>query len=304
MQRREAARRRRRRRRLVSLLALLLFSGAALALQRVGLPGSTARHPLAAARPHAPRAATTPKPRRLGTGHLRSLTSGEDRALARFVRLGLPLSCGGTRARYVALTFDDGPGPYTTLALRILRGAHARATFFLVGRNLALLPRAPRAERRLAALGDHTWTHPFLPALPTAQSEVELARTQAAIAHASGAAVRLFRPPYRARNHTIDEQARALGMLEVLWSIDTRDSEGAPWNAIAATVDRQLHPGAIVLMHENHGQTIRALKFRILPMLRRRGYRTVTIPQLLALDPPDPRQLRGQCSDGGHVKRR
>ena len=52
-----------------------------------------------------------------------------------------------------------------------------------------------------------------------------------------------------------------------------------------------ISPGAIVLMHENRGQTIRALKFNILPALRRRRIRLVTVPQLLALDPPAPREL-------------
>jgi peptidoglycan/xylan/chitin deacetylase (PgdA/CDA1 family) len=216
-------------------------------------------------------------------------------SLARYVRRGLPLYCGGSRGRYVALTFDDGPGPYTALALRILRAAHDAATFFLVGRNLARWPWAPRAELKIGALGDHTWTHAWLPELAPAQSLEQLARTQEAVARYSGAPVQLFRPPYGARDRTIDAQARSLGMLDVLWSVDTRDSEGASWSAIAETVTRDLRPGAIILMHENRGQTIRALKFRVLPLLRSRGYTTVTVPQLLRLDPPTAAELHGRC---------
>jgi peptidoglycan/xylan/chitin deacetylase (PgdA/CDA1 family) len=219
-------------------------------------------------------------------------------ALERFVRLGLPLYCGGPRGRYVALTFDDGPGPYSRVAVRILARAGARATFFLVGRNLAYWPRVPREEARVAALGDHTWSHPRLLGLPDAQVQMQLRRARTAIARASGVRVRLFRPPYGRHGRRIDALVRRDGMLEVLWSVDTRDSEGAPWSAIAATVRRGLYPGAIILMHENRGQTIRALKFAILPMLRRRGYRAVTIPQLLALDPPDTADLRDVCGRG------
>src|SRR5919201_4010673 len=58
-----------------------------------------------------------------------------DAVLARLARAGTLVYCGGRRRREVALTFDDGPGPYTALALRILRSDDARATFCDVGRN-------------------------------------------------------------------------------------------------------------------------------------------------------------------------
>ena len=200
--------------------------------------------------------------------------------------------CGGDHGRYVALTFDDGPGPYTALALRILRRDRAHATFFLVGRNLSAAGQLPRAERALGAVGDHTWTHPFLPGLPLPVMDAQLAETQTAIAHSSGAPVQLFRPPYGAHTPAVDAEARRLGMLDVLWSVDSRDWAGAPWDRIADTVERDARPGSIVLMHENHGQTIRALKFAILPALRRRGFTPVSVTQLLALDPPTPNQIR------------
>jgi peptidoglycan/xylan/chitin deacetylase (PgdA/CDA1 family) len=95
----------------------------------------------------------------------------------------------------VALTFDDGPGVYTGLALRKLREAHMHATFFLVGRNLELVPAAPREERALGMVGDHTWTHPYLPGLSLGEAEEQVVRTQTAVARASGGPVFLFRPP-------------------------------------------------------------------------------------------------------------
>jgi peptidoglycan/xylan/chitin deacetylase (PgdA/CDA1 family) len=120
----------------------------------------------------------------------------------------------------------------------------------------------------------------------------ELRQTQTAISRIVGAKVDLFRPPYGAHDPAIDAEARRLGMLEVLWSVDTRDSEGASWSNIAASVGRYAHPGSIILMHENRGQTIRALKFSILPALRRRGLAPVSIARLLAVDPPTLAQLR------------
>jgi peptidoglycan/xylan/chitin deacetylase (PgdA/CDA1 family) len=237
-------------------------------------------------------------PPKLTRSSSHALATKERREFDRFVRMGVPLYCGGGRGRYVALTFDDGPGPYTALALRILRRADAVATFFVVGRNLATWPRAARAEEALGAVGDHTWTHAWLPALTARQVESELARTHAALAKSTHVPVRFFRPPYGARTPAIDQEARRLGMLDVLWSIDSRDSEGAAWPQIGETVARDLRPGSIILLHENRGQTVAALRFRILPLLHRLGYRTVTILQLLALDPPSGAELRGRCGTG------
>ena len=81
-------------------------------------------------------------------------------------------------------------------------------------------------------------------------------------------------------------------MFQVLWSIDSRDSEGADWRGITKRVLSNVRSGSIVLLHENRGQTIRALKFHILPELARRRFKTVTIPELLALDPPSGEQLK------------
>jgi peptidoglycan/xylan/chitin deacetylase (PgdA/CDA1 family) len=212
-------------------------------------------------------------------------------AFARLLQLDRPVYCGGNRRRVVALTFDDGPGPYTPLALRILRRAGARATFFLVGRNLRGKGSIVRAERAVGALGDHSWTHPFLPRLGGAAIRSQLRLTQAAITEVARGPVELFRPPYGATNRLIDADAHHDGMLVILWSVDTRDSEGARWTQIASTVEQDARAGSIILMHENHGQTIRALKFRILPWLRRRGLRPVTIPYLLSRDTPTVAQL-------------
>jgi peptidoglycan/xylan/chitin deacetylase (PgdA/CDA1 family) len=209
----------------------------------------------------------------------------------RLIPLGLPVYCGGARGHYVALTFDDGPGPYTHLALRKLRFFGDRATFFLVGKELATQPSVPRQEGEIAALGDHTWTHPVLPALSPSRIREELLTAKIAVAQASGQPVTLFRPPYEARTPAIDRQARDLGMLEILWDVDSRDSAGANYAGIAANVIQGLRPGSIILMHENRGQTIRAL-LTILPALRRRHLRAVSVPELLALDPPSLRQLR------------
>jgi len=223
-------------------------------------------------------------------------TAGAERGrastIAAVARLGLPVYCGGKSRPDVALTFDDGPGPYSGLVVRLLQRAHAQATFFLVGKELARWPEIPDAERKVGALGDHSWSHILLPGLAVKALREQLTSTKTAIARETGVPVQLFRPPYGAHDRATDEVARALGLADILWSIDSRDSEGAPWYEIVSNVDDSLRPGSIVLMHENHGQTIRALKYGILPYLRVHHLRAVTVPELLAADPPTRRQLR------------
>ena len=212
-----------------------------------------------------------------------------------------PIYCAGPHGHAVALTFDDGPGVYTRLALRKLRGAHAHATFFLVGRNLDLVPGAPRAERALGMVGDHTWTHPYLPGLSPGEAEHEVLRTQAAVARASGGPVFLFRPPYGAMDPALEAMVSSHHLLEILWDVDSEDSLRGDYAEIASKVIAGLKPGSIILMHENHGQTIRALPY-IFAALRRRHLRTASIPQLLTEDPPSAAQVEGgwsACGLGG-----
>ena len=215
-------------------------------------------------------------------------------ALRRLLRIGRPVFCGGRHGRMVALTFDDGPGPYTHLAMKELRRGGAHGTFFLVGRVIRRFPGLPRREKAYGALGDHTNTHPFLPGLPAAAARHEIAAGQIAAARAAGQAIRLFRPPYGSSTPAITRDARRRGMVEVQWSIDSGDSISGDFHVIAARVRAAIRPGSIVLMHENRGQTIRALR-SLLPWLRRHHLHAVSVPELLAADPPSAAQLgRGE----------
>jgi peptidoglycan-N-acetylglucosamine deacetylase len=297
---RVARRRQLRRRRLGALLAGgLVLAALVIGLARaLGDGGHSARTEASSTRP------TVPSPRTTTTSERHDRTSapkaahrtleqrGED-AVARFAEIGLPLYCGGGKGRYVALTFDDGPGPYTErYAFPILRKAKARVTWFVVGRNIANWPSLPRRELAFGAVGDHTWNHAYLPGLDLNAMKSELASTQTQLERSTGKRVRLFRPPYGAHNAAVDRQSRALGMLEVLWSIDSLDSQGADWRGITKGVLNNVRSGSVILFHENRGQTIRAIKFHILPELRKRHFKTVSLPELLALDPPTTKQLK------------
>jgi peptidoglycan/xylan/chitin deacetylase (PgdA/CDA1 family) len=214
------------------------------------------------------------------------------------IALGRPIYCAGRHGNEVALTFDDGPGPYTRLVLAKLRKHGVSATFFDVGRNIDLVRHATRQEREQGALGDHTFTHPLLTSLAAAEAEQEIVRTQAALTRSSGGPVFLFRPPYGAHDATVDRTVREHGMLQILWTVDSADSLGANYAQIERNVIGGLRGGAIILMHENHGQTVRAL-LNIFAALQRKHLNAVSVPQLLTDDPPSLAQVQAGGSGCG-----
>jgi peptidoglycan/xylan/chitin deacetylase (PgdA/CDA1 family) len=143
----------------------------------------------------------------------------------------------------------------------------------------------------LGAIGDHTFHHLDLQVLTDAQISSEILSTQRMMEAQTRQRVYLFRPPYGAQDGRVEKVVRRLGLLEIMWSMDSRDSLGANWRGIIRNVAAGLRPGAIVLMHENHGQTIRALP-TLLALLHRRHLRSVSLPELLATDPPSIAQVR------------
>jgi peptidoglycan/xylan/chitin deacetylase (PgdA/CDA1 family) len=245
--------------------------------------------------------------KRTGAGEGAGLVSvaRQRAAVARLFKLGLPIYCAGGTGHYVALTFDDGPSEHTPGFLDVLRNAGARATFFIVGGNMVSeeLASYARADTKLGALGDHTWTHANLVQLSDADVVDQIGRAKRAIKAATHAPVLFFRPPFAARNATVARVAASFGLVQILWNVDSRDWTGQPAGTTANIVLQGLKPGAIILMHDTRPNTIDALRYTILPTLKLRGLRAVTLPELFALDPPSTAQVRkdaaaGACSRG------
>ncbi len=212
------------------------------------------------------------------------------RAVSQAAARGEPVYCGAGRSNAVALTFDDGPGPFTGELLDLLREQGAHATFFVVGSRLVDWPHLARAETELGAVGNHTWSHQRLTEIPRWVAWLELARTQASLREQLGWQPRLFRAPYERHNARTDAVARSLGLVEVFWSVVSGDDRPhATARSVVRNVVAGLRPGAIVLMHDIHPWTVHAMP-QILRAIRLRGLRAVSVPELLALDPPS----RGQ----------
>ncbi len=191
-----------------------------------------------------------------------------------------------TNRKVVALTFDDGPSDFTPAILRILGANGVPATFFEIGENMA--GREAIMRQVIAAgdeIGDHTFHHIDLPPLPSARAREELSLTQDRIKRITSFNTCMYRPPHGRRNARTDAIARKLGLIAVMWSVDTKDFTMPGANAIYRSAVNGARPGAIILMHEgggNRSQTVAALP-RIVSTLQARGYQFETVSQLLGL---------------------
>ncbi len=213
----------------------------------------------------------------------------EDRAIQSALSYTGFVTAGSAAKREIALTFDDGPGPFTPQVLGVLRRMHVPATFFLVGRSIKDFGAYVSTELADGlVIGNHTQDHSPMAALSRADQVAQLLDQARGVAAYGVSFPHLFRPPYGSFNTTTLAITKKLKMLTILWTIDTSDFRQPGTDVIVKSVISGAKPGAIVLMHDAGGpraQTIAALP-RIINGLRRRGYALVTVPRLLADDPP------------------
>ncbi len=217
------------------------------------------------------------------------LEASEDRAVRSVLAFTPFVKEGSTRGHDIALTFDDGPGPYTPQVLSVLERLHVRGTFFVIGKMLRYFSESTVREIRDGdVIGDHTESHPMMATLSAHDQHEELFEQIARIELLDGPRPTLFRPPYGSFDATTLHELHAMHLLMVLWSVDTDDYQQPGVSVIVQRALEGAHPGAIILMHDAGGvrtQTIAALPI-IIAKLRAKGYDLVTVPQLLKNDPP------------------
>ena len=193
---------------------------------------------------------------------------------------------GPAKVRDIALTFDDGPWVQTPQFLDVLEHYHVPATFFQIGEWISVYGQHGRLERRMLRdgdmIGDHTWTHPDYTGTGPYE-RMQVLRAADAIRAATGFYPCLFRAPYGNTSPAQLAQIRSLGMTTIQWDIDPRDWALPGVAEIENNVLANARDGAIVEMHDGGGprqETIDALPTMI-TTLRKRGYRFVTITQML-----------------------
>jgi peptidoglycan/xylan/chitin deacetylase (PgdA/CDA1 family) len=253
-------------------------------------------------------AGCTSAPRAGPPGHLVAAKSGSSaaRPVAAGVPTGVPTAAAGMptagdcpaapygarmyapgSSKTVALTFDDGPGRSTAAILAILALYRVTATFFNIGTAMATRPWLVREEAEEGyAIGNHTWNHPDMVALPAPSQAAELYQASAEQWSIADTVPCVFRPPYGKYDSTTLRLAQQHGMAVWLWSVDTLDwmADGSGSSYWVHRIIRLAEQGSalshpIVLMHDErkgNPATVAALP-AIIQFFRSHGYRFVAL---------------------------
>lgn len=189
-----------------------------------------------------------------------------------------------TKAKLVALTFDDGPTPEgvdAVLAELGPRGIHA--TFFLIGNRMDKFP--GEAERLVAAgheLGNHTYSHQRNLVRSQDFYAAEIAKTRALMERA-GSDTKLFRPPFGKRLIGLPLEVERAGYRTIMWDVEDRPEKFKQASAFAQDILARVRPGSIILIHPmyRHNQVARDALPIVLDGLQAQGYEIVTVSELL-----------------------
>ncbi|MEP7364417.1 MAG: polysaccharide deacetylase family protein [Acidobacteriota bacterium] len=196
---------------------------------------------------------------------------------------------GNRSAARVALTFDDGPSPWTGAILDLLGEYGAKATFFQIGREAKNSPElARRASTEGHEIGNHTFSHAALYAKTPVGVYGEVAGGQRVLTEIHGRSPQWFRPPYGCRWFGLRKAQRELGLTGVMWTCLGLDWK-LPARQVAARVLAHAGNGAIVCLHDGRAgrpkpdcrATVDALKV-ILPALRERHFDFATVSEVFA----------------------
>jgi peptidoglycan/xylan/chitin deacetylase (PgdA/CDA1 family) len=192
-----------------------------------------------------------------------------------------------TRAKCVALTFDDGPTPFTDRLLQVLSANNAKATFFLIGNKVAA---DPDSAKRIAdagmEVGNHTWEHANMSTVPPEDIPAQLSKATAAITAATGRAPKLLRTAGGLITDTVLAEAKQQGLADINWDVIPFDwINDANTAATRYMLMTQIKPGSVVLLHDTYSSTV-DLVDQFLPVLKANGYHLVTVSHLVGTRAP------------------
>jgi peptidoglycan/xylan/chitin deacetylase (PgdA/CDA1 family) len=180
----------------------------------------------------------------------------------------------------LALTFDDGPGIFTSSIVDTLEQHGGRATFCVVGSLVEIMPDVVKqtAEMGNEVIG-HSWDHHDFTRLTANQIKAQLEDTNQIIQSVTGVAPQIHRLPYGKSNNNVRRVSGSLGLSIVQWTVDTHDWK--TWNEddiFSAVINGAMDRG-IILLHDLNGATMLAME-KAVPELISAGFQLVTVSEL------------------------
>jgi peptidoglycan/xylan/chitin deacetylase (PgdA/CDA1 family) len=189
-----------------------------------------------------------------------------------------------TDQHLVWLTIDDGPSDDTRPMLDLLDAHDAKATFFLVGERAQARPDlVTEIVRRGHGIGQHSHTHPqaWFWALPPRAMRAQIDQAQSALTFLTGTRPHWFRAVVGMANPFVAASLKRHSLARVAWSARGYDAVLRDPASVVARIERDLAPGAIVLLHEGaaHGRNVETLA-TLLVRLKALGFGTVLPEEL------------------------
>ncbi|KQY03437.1 carbohydrate degradation protein [Mycobacterium sp. Root135] len=182
----------------------------------------------------------------------------------------------------IALTFDDGPSPYTDRLLQVLKDNDAKATFFEIGNKVAANPEgAKRVVEAGMELGSHTWEHPNMTTIPPEDIPAQFSKASDAIEAATGQRPKLVRTAGGLINDQVLEEAKKQGLADINWDVIPFDwANDGNTDATRYMLMTQIKPNSVVLFHDTYSSTVDLVQ-QFIPVLKANGYHMVTVSQML-----------------------
>ncbi|WP_153186167.1 polysaccharide deacetylase family protein, partial [Thermus scotoductus] len=164
--------------------------------------------------------------------------------------------------------------------LDTLKRLGLKATFFVIGRNAEAYPYFVRdMVAQGHELGNHTYHHLRLPALPEEAIREEIEACNQVLLRLTGQSPRYFRSPGGRYSPAVLRIASELGLTTVFWTDDPGDYAGLPLGVLEARLSAHLRPGGIVLLHDNVGASLQVLP-AFARLAKERGLRLGPVSQL------------------------
>jgi peptidoglycan/xylan/chitin deacetylase (PgdA/CDA1 family) len=193
---------------------------------------------------------------------------------------------GKTSEKLVCLTFDDGPDPSATPEiLEILEKNKIQATFFVIGQKAEQHPELLKLiEQKGHLIGNHSFSHAFFFDLfGRKKMEQDLLKAEDIIQNITGKKTGYFRPPYGVTNPVLAKVVNNLGYKVIGWSVRSLDTVKKNENEIISRIKKGLHPGAVILMHDDREITAKVLE-RVILMVKEDGYRFVGLKEMMEMN--------------------
>jgi len=204
-----------------------------------------------------------------------------------YIRWNFFLKCynKGQDKKYIALTFDDGPGQETAAILDILKMQNAPATFFCIGKNAATNTEVlKRIDAEGHLVGNHSYNHGFNFDWQSANTmAAEMSKTNEVIATAIGKTPKLFRPPYGVTNPNLAKAVALTNMHSIGWSLRSFDTKAKSAQELLNSISDKLQGGDIILLHDTKAIT-REILTDLIVNARKKGFTFVRIDKMLSID--------------------